>query len=54
MFDGKWINNIWVAKISPTLGLGFLGAGFVTFATSRIIMNTKLINKNTDIMDTDK
>lgn len=28
--------------ISPALGLGFLGGGFITLATSRLIANTKL------------
>lgn len=53
MFSGKWVDDIWVSKISPSLGLGFLGAGFVTFATSRIIMNTNLVNKKDDKMDSD-
>lgn len=30
--------------ISATLGLGFLGGGFVTLATSRIIARTRLTN----------
>ncbi len=42
--------------ISATLGLGFLGGGFVTLATSRIVAKTKLTengNGNGDL-DTDK
>ncbi|GAG26140.1 unnamed protein product [marine sediment metagenome] len=38
--------------ISATLGLSFLGGGFITFATSRIYMNTKL-RENNDL-NTDK
>jgi len=42
MFEGKWISNIWVAKIPATLGLSFLGGGFVTLALGRIYSQTKL------------
>ncbi len=41
--------------ISATTGLGFLGAGFITLATSRIIAKTKLTESSNDKdMDTDK
>ena len=40
--------------ISAELGLGFLGGGFITLATSRIIARTKLTNGTGDDMDTDK
>jgi hypothetical protein len=42
--------------ISATVGLGFLGGGFITLATSRIIAKTKLKeNGNTPAeLDTDK
>jgi len=40
--------------ISAELGLGFLGGGFITLATSRIIARTKLTNGTNDDMDTDK
>lgn len=39
--------------ISATLGLSFLGGGFVTLATSRIIARTKLTESNEEL-DTDK
>ena len=42
--------------ISPALGMGFLGGGFITLATSRIIAKTKL-KENGDapqVLDTDK
>lgn len=42
-------NNPW---ISAALGLGFLGGGFITLATSRIIINTRL-RENNDL-NTDK
>ena len=32
--------------ITAALGLGFLGGGFITLATSRIIINTKLKENN--------
>lgn len=38
--------------ISAQLGLSFLGGGFITLATSRIIARTKLTTN--DDMDTDK
>jgi hypothetical protein len=44
-------NEPWV---SATLGLGFLGGGFVTLATSRIIARTKLSEDDSIPMDTDK
>jgi len=40
--------------ISATVGLGFLGGGFITLATSRIIARTKLTNGTNGDMDTDK
>ena len=44
--------------ISPTLGLGFLGGGFVTLATARLYMRTKLTeddkNGQPREQDTDK
>jgi dipeptide/tripeptide permease len=40
--------------ISATTGLGFLGAGFITLATSRIIARTKLTNGTNGELDTDK
>lgn len=45
--------NPWIAA---TLGLGFLSGGFLTLATSRIIMRTKLTEENGDIvgLNTDK
>jgi asparagine N-glycosylation enzyme membrane subunit Stt3 len=45
------------AWISPTLGLGFLGGGFITLATSRIITRTKLTEDTEDgtrTLDTDR
>jgi len=57
MLNGKWINNdtMWIPYISPALGLGFLGGGFVTLAISRIYVKTQL-NGETDYdshLDTD-
>ena len=40
--------------ISAALGLSFLGGGFITLATSRIIINTKLVSKDEGGFDTDK
>jgi len=40
--------------ISAKIGLGFLGVGFVTLATSRIIARTKLTNGTNGELDTDK
>ena len=41
--------------ISAALGLGFLGGGFITLATSRILARTKLTeNQNNGDIDTDK
>ena len=40
--------------ISTTIGMTFLGGGFVTMATSRIISNTSLFEKKGDGLDTDK
>ena len=55
IFDGKWIETEWVSKISPKVGLGFLGAGYVTIALGRIYARTKLTENPTDKeLDTDK
>jgi O-antigen/teichoic acid export membrane protein len=41
--------------ISASVGLTFLGGGFITLATTRIIARTKLTeNGNNDGLDTDK
>jgi hypothetical protein len=41
--------------ISATEGLTFLGGGFITLATSRLIARTKLVeNKGEEELDTDK
>jgi hypothetical protein len=40
--------------ISATLGLGFLGGGFITLATSRIITRTKLTENGNGDLDTDR
>ena len=42
MFDGKWIDGIWVSKIGVVEGLAFLGGGFITLAVSRLIAKTTL------------
>jgi len=59
MFSGQWVtvddSTIeWVSKIGVTEGLAFLGGGFITLATSRIIARTKLTSDANDEMDTDK
>lgn len=59
MFSGKWITLAdgtiqWVSKIGVKEGLAFLGGGFITLATSRIIARTKLTNGNNGDFDTDK
>jgi hypothetical protein len=43
-----------VPLIDATLGLGFLGGGFITLATSRIIARTKLTEPSNGELDTDK
>lgn len=43
-----------VPWISATLGLGFLGGGFITLATSRIIARTKLTENGQEELDTEK
>jgi hypothetical protein len=40
--------------ISAELGLGFLGGGFITLATSRIIARTKLTEPSNGELDTEK
>jgi len=43
-----------VPLISASLGMTFLGGGFITLATSRIIARTKLTEPSDDKFDTDK
>ena len=53
MFEGKNVDNS--PLISTTEGLAFLTCGFITLATSRIIMRTSLFEPKTDeSLDTDK
>jgi len=40
--------------ISATLGLGFLGGGFITLATSRLVARTSLTEPPDSQLDTDK
>ncbi len=40
--------------ISASLGLGFLGGGFITLATSRIIVKTRLTENGNGDLDTDR
>ena len=59
MFDGQWVKLAdgtvqWVSKIGVTAGLSFLGGGFITLATSRIIARTKLTEPTNGNFDTDK
>jgi len=42
MFAGMWIGGVWVAKISASVGLTFLGGGYITLALGRIYAQTKL------------
>ena len=54
IFDGKWLNNIWVSKIPPATGLAFLGGGYVTLALGRIYAKTRLQESETEkLLDTD-
>lgn len=39
--------------ISSMEGLSFLGGGFVTFSTTRLLINTKLVEKENKDFDTD-
>jgi len=59
MLSGKWVTLAdgtvhWASKVGIKEGLVFLGGGFITLATSRIIARTKLTNDTNDGMDTDK
>ena len=59
MFDGKWVTLAdgtmkWMSKVDVKTGLAFLGGGFITLATSRIIARTKLTNGTNGDLDTDK
>jgi hypothetical protein len=59
MFDGKWITLAdgtvtWASKVGIKEGLAFLGGGFITLATSRIIARTKLTEPPNGELDTEK
>jgi hypothetical protein len=54
MFQGKWVDDVWVAKISATVGLAFLGGGYVTLALGRIYAQTRLKEaEDVEALDTD-
>lgn len=42
MFQGKWVDGFWIAKIPPVTGCALLGGGFITLAVSRVYAKTKL------------
>ena len=60
LYKGLWFTPTdggapqWVSAIDPVTGLSFLGGGFVTLATSRIIARTKLTEPPNGDLDTDK
>lgn len=61
MFTGHWhipadfAKPEFVPMLDHTIGYTFLGGGFVTIATSRIIARTKLTEPTSDnVLDTDK
>ena len=42
MFSGEWVENKWISKITPEVGLTFLGGGFVTLAGTRLYAKTRI------------
>ena len=46
MFHFKPNSEVW---ITPALGLGFLGGGFITLATSRLLAKTTLTETKEDL-----
>lgn len=60
-FNGQWYvpadfsKPEFVPMLDHTIGYTFLGGGFITLATSRIIARTKLTEPTSDdVLDTDK
>jgi hypothetical protein len=43
-----------IPMLDHTIGYTFLGGGFITLATTRIIARTKLVEPREEILDTDK
>ena len=54
MFFKTMPGDVTKPLIDAKLGLGFLGGGFITLATSRIIARTKLTEPTNGNFDTDK
>jgi hypothetical protein len=58
MFTGEWVNHQWVGKIPASVGLAFLGGGYVTLALGRVYAQTRLQDPGDDeepkILDTNK
>jgi len=59
MFEGKWVNDVWISKIGVVAGLGFLGGGYITLALGRIYAQTRLQETPVEgeeerILDTDR
>lgn len=60
MFSGEWYYPTnaapqFIPMLSHTIGYSFLGGGFITLATARIVARTKLVEpKGEDELDTDK
>lgn len=58
MFTGQWYQPIdaaptFIPLLDHTIGYTFLGGGFVTLATTRIIARTKLVESKEEL-DTDR
>jgi len=54
MFDGRWVKDVWQAKISAVTGLAFLGGGYITLALGRIYAQTKLQElEDVEVLDTE-
>lgn len=59
MFTGEWHRPLdaapeFVPMLDHTIGYTFLGGGFITLATTRIIARTKLVEPREEVLDTDK
>jgi len=42
MFSGSWVDNVWMSKVSTTVGVSAITGGLVTLILGRVYADTRL------------
>ena len=51
MFSGSWVEGVWVAKVSTTVGVSAITGGLVTLILGRVYADTRLIQDHSNTLD---